>query len=183
MSTETRIDQAPTRRHPGARSLPRLLLQPVPLALIQPVLDRIVSTVAGNRPELFSRLGSQARMRFLIDADELPFVLLLRPDPMRPTLRAYRRHDLPAHDASIAGTFLTLLDMIDGSLDGDALFFSRDLRLAGNTEAIVTLRNALDDLEGSMVDTVLGAFGPLAVPASLALGALRGKTSRDRARG
>jgi predicted lipid carrier protein YhbT len=68
--------------------------------------------------------------------------------------------------------------MIDGSLDGDALFFSRDLRISGDTEAVVTLRNALDDLDGSVVDTVLRSFGPLSGIAALALGAIRERSKR-----
>ena len=109
-----------------------------------------------NRPELFARLGVHARKRFLIDPTDLPFVLVLSPDNNRPQLRAYRRYEKPAHDAAIAGKFFILLDMIDGTLDGDALFFTRDLRVSGDTEAVVALRNALDDFEGSALDSVVG---------------------------
>jgi predicted lipid carrier protein YhbT len=178
MSTESKISDSPPPRPAGSGSLPHLLLRPIPLAFVQPILDRIVSHVAAHRAELFSRLGAQAHMRFLIDPEDLPFVLLLAPDPAQPTLRAYRRYDVPRHDACIGGRFITLLDMIDGSLDGDALFFSRDLRVRGDTEAIVTLRNALDDLDGSVVDTVLRSFGPLSAIAALALGAIRDRSRR-----
>ena len=94
-------------------------------------------------------------------------------------MRAYRRYEKPAHDAAIAGKFFNLLDMIDGSLDGDALFFSRDLRVSGDTEAVVALRNALDDFEGSALDSV-GSFGPLAKPAALAVSALRSMQASHR---
>jgi predicted lipid carrier protein YhbT len=90
-----------------------------------------------------------------------------------PRLTAHRRYERPAHDAAIAGAFFNLLDMIDGSLDGDALFFSRDLKVSGDTEAVVALRNALDDFEGSALDSVLGSFGPLQGPATRALAGLR----------
>jgi predicted lipid carrier protein YhbT len=63
--------------------------------------------------------------------------------------------------------------MIDGALDGDALFFSRDLRVSGDTEAVVALRNALDDFEGSALDSVVRSFGLLSAPAALALSAVR----------
>ena len=101
---------------------------------------------------MFARLGRHAGKRFLIDPTDLPFVLVLTPLPERPLLTAHRRHERPAHDAAIAGTFFNLLDMIDGSLDGDALFFSRDLQVSGDTEAVVALRNALDDFEGSALE-------------------------------
>jgi predicted lipid carrier protein YhbT len=155
------------------QNIPSLLLAAAPLAVIQPILGHIAAHVAKNRPELFARLGPHARKRFLIDPTDLPFVLILSPDNSRPQLRAYRRYEQPAHDAVIAGKFMILLDMIDGTLDGDALFFTRDLRVNGDTEAVVALRNALDDFEGSALDSVVGSFGPLAKPAALAVSALR----------
>ncbi|MFN3655618.1 MAG: SCP2 domain-containing protein [Pseudolabrys sp.] len=157
-----------------------MLLAMTPLAVMQPVLSRIASHVARDRPELFARLGAHARKRFLIDPIDLPFVLILMPDNNRPALRAYRRNEKPAHDASIAGTFVNLLDMIEGSQDGDALFFSRDLRIGGDTEAVVALRNALDDFEGSALDSVLSSFGPLAKPAALAVSTIRALQSDRR---
>jgi predicted lipid carrier protein YhbT len=150
-----------------------LLLAVTPLAVIQPILDQIASHVAKDRPELYARLGAHARRRFLIDPIDFPFVLVLAPDVKRPNLRAYRRYEKPAHDAGIAGTFFNLLGMIDGSQDGDALFFNRDLRITGDTEAVVALRNALDDFEGSALDSVIGSFGLLAKPAALAVLGLR----------
>lgn len=163
------------------QDVPRWLLAPVPLALMQPILGHIATHVAKSRPELFARLGPHSGKRFLIDPINLPFVFILVPDPANPHLKAHRRYDTPRHDAGIAGTFLDLLDMIAGSLDGDALFFARDLRITGDIEAVVALRNALDDVDGGAVDTILGAFGPLSGPAALALSALRaiGKDSRD----
>jgi len=160
--------------------VPRWLLAPVPLALIQPILGRIGSHVAQNRPALFSRLGPHAGKRFVVDASDLPFALLLVPDAKNTQLTAFRRYETPRHDARIAGTFLDLLDMIGGSLDGDALFFSRDLHISGDVEAVVALRNALDDCEGSVVDTVVSAFGPLAGPVGLAVSALRGTRAGAR---
>lgn len=100
-------------------------------------------------------------------------MLVLRPDAARPHLKAYRRSERPRRDAAIAGTFFNLMDLIDGTVDGDALFFSRDLRVTGDTEAVVALRNALDDFEGSALDSVIASFGPLSKPAVLALSALR----------
>jgi predicted lipid carrier protein YhbT len=88
-------------------------------------------------------------------------------------MTAHRRYERPEHDAAIAGTFFNLLNMIDGSLDGDALFFSRDLQVSGDTEAVVALRNALDDFEGSALDSVVGSFGLLSGPAAMALSGLR----------
>ncbi len=175
MPTPLNAESAATPLRPLLEDVRMLLLGAVPLPLIQPVLDRIATNVARARPELFARLGSQSGKRFLIDPIDLPFVLVLVPDPLHPSLRAHRRAEKPAHDAAIAGTFFSLLDMVDGELDGDALFFTRDLHVEGDTEAVVTLRNALDDMEGSAMDSVLGALGPLSRPASFVLSKLRPK--------
>lgn len=156
---------------------PRVLLAPLPLPVMQPGLRRIAVRVFGARPELAARLGEHKSRRFLIDPVNLPFAFLLRPDPDNVLLEAVRRRPEPAHDARIAGTFLTLLDMVDGRLDGDALFFSRDLQVTGDTEAVVSLRNALDDAEGSPADDVAALYGP---PGRLLLRNLRAARSRCR---
>lgn len=156
------------RPHKGARDLPRRILRPVPLFVIQPVLTRLVRHMVRRRPEFFDRLAACKARRYLIAPDNLPFAFLFCPDPCAPVLRAVRHTDIPAHDAKISASFLTLLDMIDGRRDGDALFFSRDLSISGDTEAIVVLRNALDDLEGNITDDLAAPFGPPAT-AMLAL--------------
>ncbi|HKK15551.1 MAG TPA: SCP2 sterol-binding domain-containing protein, partial [Gammaproteobacteria bacterium] len=146
------MDAVTSRKHDTNRPvlpyLPCFLLAPVPLFPLQPALQRIIYYISREKPEVFHRIGLHKNKRFLIDPLNMPFVLLLRPDPQQPSLHAYRRTDPIEFDARIAGTFLTLLDMIDGRLDGDALFFSRDLIVEGNTEAVVCLRNALDDMDG-----------------------------------
>jgi len=171
--------QAPSWISPLSQ-LPRLFLAAVPLVVMQPVLNHIAAHVARTRPELFARLGPHTRKRYLIDPIDLPFALVLRPDAARPYLKAFRRAENPRHEARIAGTFLNLMDMIDGQQDGDALFFSRDLRVSGDTEAVVALRNALDDFEGSALDSVISALGPLSKPAALAVSVLRNMQARKR---
>lgn len=146
--------------HFSLKNLPRRFLAPLPLPLLQPILSLVVRRVAQDRPELFERLGVQQIKTYLIDPINMPFVFFLTPDSNQPRLWAYRREQHPrSYDARIAGTFLTLLNMIDGNLDGDALFFTRDLVVEGDTEAVVVLRNALDDLDGSIVDDLAGSFG------------------------
>lgn len=144
------------------QNFPSRILAPLPLPLLQPILGRIIRGAAENRPELFDRLGIQQNKMYLIDPSNMPFVFLLMPNAIQPCLRAYRRsRPLPIYDARITGTFLTLMNMVDGRLDGDALFFTRDLIIEGDTEAVVVLRNALDDLDGSIIDDLADQFGPI----------------------
>ncbi len=138
----------------------RRILPAFPVGILQPFLGRAVRHVAAIRPEMFRRIGPHTAKTFLIDPTDLPFVMVLRPDPEKPSLRAWRRGEAPAYDGRIAGAFLTLLDMVDGRLDGDALFFTRELAVEGDTEAVVCLRNALDDLDGSVIEDCAQLFGP-----------------------
>jgi len=151
-------------------------MPPPPLFAIQPALRRIVNLIATNNPDMFSRLGPHYKSHFVIDPVNLPFVLVLRPDPDDLLLVAHQRNDIPPHDAKISGKFLDLLMLVDGDLDGDALFFARDLVIVGNTEAVVCLRNALDDIDGSIAENVADIFG---LPGRTALKFLRRANQRD----
>ena len=151
-------------------------MPPPPLFAIQPVLRRIVNRIATDNPDMFGRLGPHYNAHFIIDPVNLPFVLVLRPDPDDLLLVARQRNDIPPHDAKISGGFLDLLMLVDGDLDGDALFFARDLTITGNTEAVVCLRNALDDIDDSIAENVADMFGR---PGRAALKALRRTKSRN----
>lgn len=115
-------------------------------------------------------MGDKVDRCIRINAQGLPFSFLLRLDPQQPMLRAVPQDSLVPSDARIGGNILTLMDMVDGDLDGDALFFTRSISIDGDTEAVVRLRNALDDLEGSVLDDVADFFGP---PGRLVLRHLR----------
>lgn len=164
------VHHKPTAKAEGRPGGLGRFLPPPPLFLLQPILTRVVRRVAKLHPSLFDRLGPHRASRFVIDARGLPFVLVLVPDPDNLVLRAVARNREPACDARIAGGFFDLLGLVDGISDGDALFFSRDLDISGNTEAVVCLRNALDDVEGSIAGDVAGLFGP---PGRATLAALR----------
>lgn len=164
---------------PAAQGSPRRLsnwLPPAPLFLIQPVLARIVKKIAADNPDMFGRLGPHVDATFVIDPENLPFAIVLRPDPDNLMMRAYPRNKLPPHDARVSGGFLDLLMLVDGDLDGDALFFARDLTISGNTEAVVCLRNALDDVDGSIAEKVANMFGR---PGRAALAALQRASHRN----
>jgi predicted lipid carrier protein YhbT len=40
------------------------------------------------------------------------------------------------------------------------MFFARSLIVSGDTEAVVSLRNAIDDIDGSLAASVADLFGP-----------------------
>ena len=55
------------------------------------------------------------------------------------------------------------MKLVEARIDGDALFFSRSLIIEGDTEAVVCLRNALDDMDSNVIDEAAKALGQPAV--------------------
>ncbi|TCP22474.1 ubiquinone anaerobic biosynthesis accessory factor UbiT [Rhodovulum adriaticum] len=145
-------------------------LPPLPLFLLNPILKRVVHKIAADNPDMFDRLGQHRHAYFLIDPVDVPLMLYLRPDPEALDFRAINRRNPPPHIARISGKFLDLLTLMDTEQDGDALFFSRDLIVTGDTEAVVCLRNALDDVEDPIAESVADMFG---APGRMALNTLR----------
>lgn len=130
--------------------LPRpltLAAKPLPLAPITLVLTMLSRQLMQRHPGLQRRLGDHAQRRFLLDLTDLPFLLLLEPGGAAPRVTAHSRRRPPMHDTRITGLTAAFLGMMHGSLDGDALFFSRDLVIEGDTAAGLALRNAIDDAE------------------------------------
>lgn len=157
-----------------------LAARPLPAAALQPALAMAMRTLRRRHPGLFDRLSSVGAPSFLIAPVDLPFAFLLETDPDRPRLRALsaKGAETQAASATIRGPLMTLIDLAEGRLDGDALFFSRDLVVEGDTEAVVALRNAIDDAEIDLIGDLLSALGPLAGPARLALNGMTGLAAR-----
>ncbi|MEY8099290.1 SCP2 domain-containing protein [Falsihalocynthiibacter sp. S25ZX9] len=141
---------------------PRLLafaLRPLPLRPLAAALSALTRSVAKRHPALFRRLGPHATACFVLDPTDLPFVICLYPTTTNPHVTLHRNSQVG--DAKIAGPMSALLGLVHGAFDGDALFFSRDLVIGGNTEAVLALRNAIDDAEldiGAELQAVSGLF-------------------------
>ena len=149
--TETDLPHCP-------RLLARALqpLPPLPLGLALTALSRRLSA---RHPGMLRRLGAYADRAVLIDPTDLPFVLRMEPSA-GPRVTAHRRRRAPEAAARIAGPLSALTGMLHGRYDGDALFFSRDLVIEGDTEAVLALRNALDDAELDLAEELAALAGP-----------------------
>lgn len=134
----------------------------LPLGPLAIVVEQLVRLVGRRHPEVFARMGEHASKSFAIEPTDLPFKFLLKPQSNRPTVMVKRsREDMQA-DARIAGPVAALLGLIHGVYDGDALFFSRDLLIEGDIEAVVALRNAIDNAEIDLLAEAAATLGPLA---------------------
>jgi O2-independent ubiquinone biosynthesis accessory factor UbiT len=131
-------------------ALPPLVSQAAgifPLFPLEWTARHLMANALAARPSFASRLGEHAGRTFAIDPVDCPFVFLITPGQETSSLRLVRRKLAAGYDARIAAPLLVLLGMIDGTYDGDALFFSRDLVIEGDTGAVLALRNAIENAE------------------------------------
>jgi O2-independent ubiquinone biosynthesis accessory factor UbiT len=142
--------------------LPARALGLVPLGPLSWTLTRFSRQIAKRHPGLFRRLGNYARARFILDPTDLPLVLCLEPNSGAPRITLLRHGG--RGDARIAGPLAALLGLVHGAFDGDALFFSRDLVIEGDTAAVLALRNAIDDAELDLAGELGAVSGPLQQP-------------------
>ncbi|WP_456391040.1 ubiquinone anaerobic biosynthesis accessory factor UbiT [Profundibacter sp.] len=142
---------------PLARAIGALPLGPLSLSL-----TAYARRIARTHPAMFRRLGEYGNASFALDPTDLPFVINLAPRGGNPEIKVTRNP--VTVDARIAGPLAALLGLMHGAYDGDALFFSRDLVIEGDTSATLALRNAVDDAELDLADEVSAISGPLAAP-------------------
>lgn len=136
------------------------LLRVVPLAPLSVSLTACCRQIGKRQPGLFRRLGEHSHARFVLDPIDLPIVLCLAPNDGAPTVRVLRG-DCEG-EARISGPLAALLGLVHGVYDGDALFFSRDLVIEGDTGAALALRNAVDDAELDLSREIAAVSGPFA---------------------
>lgn len=142
-----------------------LALRPVRPALLQPVMDALLKVVRRRHPDILERMADYADAVVCIDPVDLPFVILLEPHPDEPRLSVRRSVDPAEITATIRGPLEILIALAEGKVDGDALFFSRQLAIEGDTEVVVALRNAIDGAGIDLVEDLTSTLGPFASPA------------------
>jgi predicted lipid carrier protein YhbT len=145
-------------------------LRPLPLAPLSIALTAYVQSVARRHPGLFRRLGDYDHATFVLDPTDLPFVICLDANGGQPRIAV--RRGAGTGTARIAGPLAALLGLVHGAFDGDALFFSRDLVVEGDTSAALALRNAVDDAELDLSQEITQVSGPFAAPLQWVLAVL-----------
>jgi predicted lipid carrier protein YhbT len=115
----------------------------LPAPAVALVATRLLARVLAAHPLLFDRLGEYRSSLFAFEPAELPFAFGVRPATGAVSVR--RRGLFLRADVTIGGPLAVLLALAEGRADGDAEFFSRRIRIEGDMEAALALRNALDD--------------------------------------
>jgi predicted lipid carrier protein YhbT len=157
------------------RSIPSLVaraIRPLPLLPLEIVLAGITNRICRRHPNIFDRLGTHVGKRFGIKPTDLPFAFVIEATSPQPRFSVMR--ELPVDvEARISSQLVNLLALLEGRLDGDALMFSRQLTIEGDVEAVLALRNAIDDAGLDLVAEVSLMLGPLGEPARQILDGVR----------
>jgi predicted lipid carrier protein YhbT len=154
---------AMARRHPVPQ-IPVVLrfgLWSLPLTFIELAVHHLVRSIAVRHPSMFERLGEHVGRRFIVAPTDLPFVIAITLDPDEPAVSVAPTRRPIAADARVAGPIAALMGLAQGRYDGDALFFSGDIAIEGDTEIVLALRNALDAAEIDLLQEGTAMFGPL----------------------
>lgn len=141
-----------------------LPLHVVPLQFVQYFCDGAMRALNERHRPLFERLTEISGARILVDTVDLPIVFVLTLDPHQPMLKALARGPSPAADAAIRAPLAVLIDLMEGRIDGDALFFTRDVTISGDTQIVLALRNAVDGAGIDLLTDLAVLLGPLAGP-------------------
>jgi len=139
-------------------------LRPLPRLPLSIFLTGMVRRLVHRRPGVLSRLGRDAATCLLIDPVDLPFqfrLLLAGPRSRVDVIDGNAPAGAAGAAARVRAPLLVLLGLLDGTYDADALFFSRDLVIEGDTEVVLAVRNAVEGADLTPAELV-GLAGRLA---------------------
>jgi O2-independent ubiquinone biosynthesis accessory factor UbiT len=157
------------------------LLKPAPLRLVEQVAQRAFERVLTRHPRIFERLGDHAVQTFCFAPTDIPFEFAVSPRTRR--VRAMRSGRIMRWDAKITGPIVLLLALAEGRADGDAEFFGRQLTVDGDMEAVVALRNALENDAVDFTEDLAPAGAPFHRPVARLLAHVRVKLLAGEDRG
>ncbi|MDX9689852.1 MAG: hypothetical protein EOM37_00925 [Proteobacteria bacterium] len=152
--------------------LSRVTLQFVPRHIVERVTDIVWARMESRHPKLMENLEKLPKSYVIIDPVDVPFVFALDLIKRPISFSLYEERPLgPVIEptAAVRGNLEALVNMLEGHADGDALFFSRDIQITGDTSIIVALRNTLDREEIFLLREIVSLCGPFAEPAKHAI--------------
>ncbi len=158
----------PSRPESGKLLLMGLGLSLLPRPLLQALADHLCGLINHRHPALRSRLAQAEGRRFHFCLEDLGFDAVMHIHQNRLSLKLTEKGQITVADVQLKGQSQRLLELMQGESDGDALFFARDLAVSGDTEALVSLRNALESETIDLKALALDSLGHLGQPARAA---------------
>lgn len=140
----------------------KFALRALPPPLLRPALRGTMQAMQRQHEKLFRRLCKLAPARILFVPDDTRQAFLLTISEGGLTLEPAARD--VATDVTIKGRLESLLELMEGRVDSDTAFFSRAVRLDGDTAKAVGFRNTLDGETISLLADALATVGPLEAP-------------------
>lgn len=128
----------------------------LPLPLIQKFLSYSMFAMLKKHPKIFDKI-SKDNYSFIIYPYDLPFKFYMEPTNNPKLIAIHKKEDITS-DAIIKGSLINLLKMLEGKLDGDAAFFSREIIIEGSTQASVALRNAIDGEDVNIIEDLTSSI-------------------------
>lgn len=122
---------------------------------VEALLTRALRRLGRDRPDVFDRLGDCRTAGFVISPDNMPVAFRMVPDGDRGVISVVRKGRPGLGATTISAPLSVLLSLLDGGTDADSAFFSRRVRVAGDTGTAVALHNTLEAAELTLAD-VLG---------------------------
>ena len=142
---------------------PVLLVSNALALLPAPILERaiglLLAVLARKHPRLFRTLAAHPPCAIGIEPIDLPHRFVLRYGGGFPSLIPTGTLDQPLN-ARVKGKLESLVGLLEGRLDSDTLFFSREIVITGDTETVLSLRNALERDSVNLFATTMALFGP-----------------------
>jgi predicted lipid carrier protein YhbT len=132
-----------------------------------PVLTRamilLMRRLGRTYPQLFHALAAHEPCTVGIEPTDLRHRFVLSFGGKSVSLAPTLTLEQPLN-ACVKGRLATLVGLLEGRVDSDALFFSREIVITGDMEAIVSLRNALDRETVDVFQATTALFGPMGRP-------------------
>lgn len=137
----------------------RLVMKAMPSVMLQHITEVLLKNMMHNHPKLYHNLSLLDPSVVLIKPIDVPQCFVLKIGGGGVSISVGDNEDGLFH-ASIKGKLSVLIDLLEGRVDGDMSFFSRDLEITGDTSVIVALRNTLDREEICLLNDAASMFGP-----------------------
>lgn len=130
--------------------------------ILQNAINRLTKLFIQKHPKVITKMAEYTPARLVLIPSDMPFCFFVEftKDNMQINIidqNAFDGKNLTCITASLE----LFIKMLEGNLDGDALFFSRQLTVAGDTTIIVALRNILEAENVNIktdIDETFGVF-------------------------